>query len=73
MGTKEDKFFRMAEQSFPLSSLPDHILSRTLSFMAYHEISKAREVNKRFNALCQNLLDQGLISVQKRISSSREV
>jgi len=49
----------------PLCSLPDTALELTLLFLSYDEISKLRQVNKRFNSMCKSLLNKGFRAAEK--------
>ena len=52
---------------FPLHQLPDTVLEQILMMFSYHEISRLRRVNKRFNIMCMALLNKGFKSAENHL------
>ncbi|CAG13795.1 unnamed protein product [Tetraodon nigroviridis] len=61
----------LPDQNNPLLGLPIVAIETILSFLSYDEISLLRSVCKRMDMICQRVLNQGFLKVERRESERR--
>lgn len=57
------------EEPVKITELPHEILENILSYLTYDEIAKSREVSRRFNTTCGELLNRGFLNMERRHSA----